>query len=424
MGMTLDKTDKNLITGIRSHLFDLMLTIEILIVIIDKSALHFGFEGQVFRITFLINAVIVLLGIYQGFKDNPGNFPKGILAFYSLSQWAVLIFFGIIAVIDYKTSGRNEMLRFLMIIAACRDLDVTAKLRIFLFETLGGCLILVLLSVLGILGEVQKISGTTGQSQYVLGMGDPNALHCMFLMIVLLALYLYSECMKWYYYIALVILDLILWKMTGSEIGAGAILLAVMAFALIRYTRISEYKFPYISGIMLFISEIAFSIWAGDMSIYSIGQDAAMDQLRAMGKEAILIDGNLEMVMRRINQILTGRITYLYWNNDEHLGAINTWHLFANDKYEIYYDMGWCRLFFWYGWIPAICIILLILLVYVNAMKRKDGKTLIVLICMCLYTVVEAHLVSIYAGRNFGLLIIGLYIMNYAREDYRNERGQ
>ncbi|WP_027203340.1 hypothetical protein [Butyrivibrio fibrisolvens] len=418
-------SDKNLISILRNVLFDLMLTIEILIVIIDKSALHFSYEGQVFRITFLINVIIVILGIYEGFKDNPGDVKKGITGFYSLWQWGLLLVVGLIAVIDYKTSGRNEMLRFLMVIATCRKLDVTKKLKIFFFETLGGCTILVLLSLLGILGEVQKLSGTTGQMQYVLGMGDPNALHCMFLMIVLLAIYLYMDKMKWYHYLALVIADIILWRMTGSEIGAGVTLLAIIAAVIVQVTRIKDYKFPYITGIVLLIFEILFSIWSACLSVYSIGQSqsSAMDELRAMGREAVLIDYWLEDILKLVNRILTGRITYLYWGNEHHQGAIYSWHLFADDKYEIYYDMGFCRLFFWYGWIPAFCVIGLIIFVYIFAMFKKDGKTLVVLSCMCIYTVVEAHLVSVYAGRNFGLLLMGLYIMNLAREEHGNERG-
>ncbi|SEP95848.1 hypothetical protein SAMN02910382_01544 [Butyrivibrio sp. TB] len=416
-------SDRKRISIIRNALFDLMLTIEILIVIIDKSALHFGYEGQVFRITFLINVIIVILGIYEGFKDNPGNLKKGLTGFYSWWQWGLLLVAGLIAAIDYKTSGRNEMLRFLMVIAACRNLDVTKKLKLFFFETLGGCTILVFLALLGVLGEVQKLSGTTGQLQYVLGMGDPNALHCMFLMIVLLALYLYLEKMKWYYYLALVLADIILWRMTGSEIGAGVTLLAIIGAVIVRVTKIKEYKFPYITAIGLLIFEVAFSIGAAAFSAYTMTQAPAFDALRAMGQEAVPINQKLEDLIRIIDRGLTGRITYLFWSREDHLGAIYSWHLFADDKYEIYYDMGFCRLFFWYGWIPAFCVIGLIIFVYIFAMFKKDGKTLVVLSCMCIYTVVEAHLVSVYAGRNFGLLLMGLYIMNLAREEHGNERG-
>ena len=40
------------------------------------------------------------------------------------------------------------------------------------------------------------------ETRYTLGMGHPNALHCMLWLVVVLAVYCYADRLKWYSYAA------------------------------------------------------------------------------------------------------------------------------------------------------------------------------------------------------------------------------
>ena len=81
---------------------------------------------------------------------------------------------------------------------------------------------------------------------------------------------------------------------------------------------------------------------------------------------------------------------------------------------EEYFDMGWVRLIYWYGIIPAALIcILLIVFIYV-CYKRRDLWSVLLLLSMSIYTVIEATFVSVYIGRNLMLPIMGVYLCSFS----------
>ena len=62
-------------------------------------------------------------------------------------------------------------------------------------------------------------------------------------------------------------------------------------------------------------------------------------------------------------------------------------------------------MFYWYGIVPAILYIVSTLLLIVNSMKKKKIETLIVVVSFSVYTIVEAHVISPYFGRNYLLML-------------------
>ena len=76
-------------------------TLEIVIVIMDKSDYINPVEGQLFRVTFLLAA------------------GKVLLTRYSLKEWIAMLLFGVFGLISYKATGRNEVLRMVVFVAAC-----------------------------------------------------------------------------------------------------------------------------------------------------------------------------------------------------------------------------------------------------------------------------------------------------------------
>ena len=365
----------NYIERIRNILFDILLTIEVLVVIVDKSDFHIDFESYIFRFTFLISCLCVALAIKR----------------YTWKDYALILVYAALSVAVYRFSGRNELLRFTAFVAACKDLDIIGKLKIFFFESLAGSMILILLSVTGVFGRLYTTAWDESDSvRYVFGFGNANAFHCMFMMLVFLGLYLYYEKLHWYVFLLLAVSDIVLWFVTGSEAAAAITMMGIIGIALFRFTDLKKYIWIYIPGLLVY----GFSIW---LSVYS-----AIHSMR-MPNDFIVT----------MNKLLSGRIINLYWDTKSHAGSIETWHLFSGrDTMDVYFDMGWVRLFFWYGIIPASLVLAAIILLYVICIAKKDAAMMVILTSLALYTLVEAHLVSVYIGRNFILLFMGYYLLS------------
>ena len=170
--------------------FWLGLVIEILIVIVDKSAYTNPLESQLFRLTFLLFCI------------------KIALTKYSAGEWLCMLLFGAVMFVSYRINERDEAVRIIAFIAACKGMDIKKVMRVVCWVTFAGCAALVLLSVTGIYGKVAVTAnfgrevqpGQFEETRYVLGMGHPNALHCMFWMVVVLAVYSYADVLRWYHY--------------------------------------------------------------------------------------------------------------------------------------------------------------------------------------------------------------------------------
>ena len=98
----------------------LSITLEIIIVIVDKSNYTNPIEGQLFRVTFLLAT------------------GKILCTKYSIKEWAVLGLFGILGVVSYKATGRNEILRIVAFIGACKGTDVKKLLKYVFYTTMAG----------------------------------------------------------------------------------------------------------------------------------------------------------------------------------------------------------------------------------------------------------------------------------------------
>lgn len=92
--------------------------IEVLLVLIDKSAFINPIEGQIFRLTFVL------------------FFTKVCLTKYSVKEYLLIAFFLVIGTVSYFVTGRNEILRIVMFIAACKGTDMIKCLKLVFWMTL------------------------------------------------------------------------------------------------------------------------------------------------------------------------------------------------------------------------------------------------------------------------------------------------
>ena len=373
------KEKSYLIEKISLWLLYLSVTLEIIIVIIDKSNYTNPLEGQLFRITFLLAA------------------GKVLCTKYSAKEWAAMILFGILGLISYKVTGRNEILRIIAFVAACKGVDVKKLLKYVFYLTTAGCLLLVFLSVTGIYGGLAletDFGRGYRQVRYCLGLGHPNALHCMFMMLVLLWLYLYHEKVKWYGYLILFGMNYGLYLLTDSNTGMLITSCGILGGAIMHYWKgLKGQKWPYFAGAVLLLACVGFSVMAADAGL------AKPDSVGNFGNP----------VINKAEEHLNGRIIDLHYGSTRREGTTATWRIFSGPENQRYFDMGLVRIFYWYGVIPGIVCILLLLLLLKQLYKEKDGMGLVMMSVLAIYTVVEAHLVSVYIGRNYILLLMGMY---------------
>ena len=131
---------------------------------------------------------------------------------------------------------------------------------------------------------------------------------------------------------------------------------------------------------------------------------------------------DLESALRRLEEILSYRMSNIYYSSDDRGAILTRWKLIAPKSAEGYFDMGWVRIFYWYGIIPGLVIVAMLLVVLYMSWKKKDIWTVVIVLSVSIYTVVEATFVTRYIGRDFFLLIAGVYIGEFFRSRLSNKK--
>lgn len=349
--------------------FYLALFIELTIVILDKSAYIIQYEGLWFRLTFVLFGISLIT-----VKHHP-------------KEWLWMILLGIIGVISYKATGRNEILRWVVFIFSFPGKDGKKIMKYTFWYTTAGCAVLVLLSLLGIYGTVyqEAVYRVEEEIRYCFGMGHPNAFHCMMLAITWLGIYCYHEKIKWYDYGILGIVHIALYLFTKSRTGllmsVGSLLLAVILFC---FKDIKNKKWPYFCGILVVVGAVVLSVL---FARYNINWP----------------------IFKQLDEVLTGRIFALLESNRGE-GMVYTWRIFSEARCNYFFDLGIVRMFYWFGVIPATIYYLAHCLLLWCGAKKKDARMLFMVVVITIYSIFEAHYISDYTGRNYIFFFLGMYI--------------
>ena len=67
-------------------------------------------------------------------------------------------------------------------------------------------------------------------------------------------------------------------------------------------------------------------------------------------------------------------------------------------------------MFYWFGIIPAVLYFLLQIRLLWCAYKKKNNMMIGMIVCITLYSMIEAHFISDYMGRNYILFWMGMYL--------------
>ena len=327
-------------------LFYAGLTIELVMVIIDKSNYCNPIEGYLFRITFLLFAA------------------KLLLTEYTWKEWAVLLLLEAVGFVSYRITGANDIIRIVTFVAACKKIPLRQMLQYTFYVTLAGCLVIVMLSVSGIYGDISLTQAygrdaaektryvgvdAAEETRYTLGMGHPNALSCMFLMLAALGVYVWFDRMKWYIYWFLMLLNVGVFLLTGSKTSM-LITTAFIAGAFVMSVGkgLRDKKIVYLCGLLVFVLCIGFSL---DAAVCA--QRVRDAQWNAFFYENPRDNAHI-VLLGKIDRQISGRIVSLT-DSDKNDGMIHTWSLFSNrNNMDYYFDMGWVKLFYRYGVVPGI----------------------------------------------------------------------
>lgn len=375
-------------------LFYTALTIELFFMVLEKSEISLPFISHVFRVTFLLTLVAVLIMRHDR------------------KEWLIIIAIFAYTFVCYRITGRNELLRFSMFMIAARDINLEKTMKYWFYFCLAGFTLITVLSLTGVMGDIYvdaDFGRGSVERRYTLGFGHPNTLCGCVYVILLLWLWLYGKKAGIASYLAWIIGTIVLYKLSVSR---TIILIFIMTIAIAMIARfipvIRERKTIYVlAGVVSPVACVVISVVAAIASKY---RWTVLDN-----GEVIWQTGN-ELVAK-LDEILNGRIANLYYDSQTHEGAIETWKLFSDRNSDRIFDMGWVRLFYWYGIIPATIIILLILLLIYFCYKEKDIWTVLLVFSLGVYTVIEATFVSRYIGRNLLIPIAAVYYAERIRKN-------
>lgn len=374
------KEKEGLLSKIAYYSFYIAVMIEVLMVIIDKSNYTNPIEGRLFQLTFLMFLI------------------KVCLTKYTRREYAVILLFWLLGAASYFITERNEIIRLVMFVAACKNIEMKKCLKMVFWLTLSGCLAIILLSVTGIYGAVsltQDYGRGSIETRYTLGMGHPNALQCMVWALTALGIYLYREKMRFYHFVVVFILNVAAFVLSDSK---TSFLVAVFTIAV-----------AYLSGEKLPKRIKKLCAWLnGVVVIGSIGSSIVMaaNAYRVYNHDWHCVSDPVTMLFVRLNDLLNGRIRILTetvgWE-----GSMNSWTLFSGPDSIYYFDMGWVRLFYWYGIIPGCVFVAVIVTLLIYFLKKEDYLSIALIAAISLYTIAEAHVISVYLARNYVFFLIG-----------------
>lgn len=370
---------ENKLVKIADYVFYLALVLEMLFVLLDKSEYVIPYETWLFRLTFAMFAF------------------KIACTKYTVKQWICILVMGLLGVISFLATDREEIIRMVAFVAAFKGIDLEKAVKITFFETLVGCLAIVALSALGIYGAASVTGyfrgGGIEETRYCFGMGHPNALHCMFFVLLVLGMAIYNEKLKWYAYLLLVLANLVVYRFTDSRTGMLMAMLAIVAAVFLRYgVKLRDKKALYVLAVCFIAACLLLTVF---VSIYGVEFP----------------------IMRQIDIRINGRFQY-----GKSEGGIQYWSLFSGPENQNYFDMGFMRMFYWYGVVPAIVYYVLICVLIWNCYKKKAYGAFLVIMMFMAYSLIEAHAVSVYLGRNYVLLFMGA--MWYTIVDAKQEKEQ
>lgn len=351
--------------------FYIGLIFEMVIFFLDRADWVNPYQSLMFRITFIFFII------------------KCICTRYDKKQWIFIVLTAAFCILSYYVNRKDEMIRFMVFIISMKDLDVKRVLKLNLFTTVFGVILLGLLAVFGVCGSVLASPGYAEKADAFMvsfGLGSSNTYAIQIWLIIALIVYLYHDRFKCIYYLYLLIIGCLIYAVTKCRIELIMVIFTCLAgFLTDTFKKLREGFFIYLCGIIAVLACTAASVYAAKMSVWH---------------------ALLSPLLQKIDDLSTGRISSLnaYENGG---GVLSNWKPFGDIAFTEYFDMGYVRLFWWYGFIPGALFILAVIIVFVYQYKHKDSAGFILLVSSMIFTLIEAHFISPFIARSYPAFLIG-----------------
>lgn len=328
-------------------LFAIGVLVELLVMVTDHSSfIELPFRGRFTHVAFAIFCIKILF------------------THYTKIQWAILAASGILGAVSYLTCGDEYVIRAVVFIFAAKGIELKKVLQMILYGMLLGTLLNVVLSLLGIAGEIKTVAdfGRGGiETRYILGFNHANNLHDVAWYIMAVALLLTHKKWNWKYYLLATIGNIGLFFLTASRNGMIAIQLLIISCFLIKYfPKLKQMRFPYVLG-GIGLGICLWMTWLG-------GAYGAVNS-----KLAAFFD-----------KFLTNRLEMIW-----EYAPISAWKLFPEGRELMYVDNGFATLFFHYGYVVGIAYIAFLVYMLFHLYKKKDGIGLCVFATAIFVTFIE-----------------------------------
>lgn len=312
---------------------------------------------------------------------------KILCTYYTKQEWIAMILLGMLGAVSYLYTRDEYVLSVIVMIFAAKNTDMKKVCKwIFYFAMLFtiGTAILSLFGIGGLAVDVRDYGRGSEEARWCFGFGHANNIHGTIWYLVMLAVFLYFEKIKWQHYLVLTIGNIVLFYFTASRSGMIALQIVILAAVVLKY-------FP----------KIADTVWIYILCAVEIIGFVILSLVSAV------ISPERTPVISTLDNLLTGRLHLIRWYAD-----MSKWRIFSSGGDASIIDDGWAAVFMSYGYVIGIVFILFHVYLLYRIWKEKDGVLLIMLATVVFYTFMEASYTmnSAYLLCNFSYIVAMIFV--------------
>lgn len=311
-------------------------------------------------------------------------FVKLILTRYSLKEWLVILLLLGLGVYSYLTTDQYTALEIFLFVVAAKGIQPRTAMGIYLVFVGGVTIAAFTASVTGLFGEVYQaldFRGTGVQIRYCFGYNHPNTCHIVILQLMLAGIWYFWEKIRWHHILVSGILNTVLFFFTASRtnLALGSVLLILLLFAKIKSAMI-QYRGIYIVNYLLVAVSVLLSVLA-------------------------VLTGTRWKVLEWMDRLWTKRVYYAYVEAADSVPS-----LFSGVDLQISCDMGFVKMFYNYGAVISLLLLVGLLWLIYDTSRKKDFAACICIFAGTVFLLGEKFSSGEFITRNFLMLYtIGLW---------------
>lgn len=309
---------------------------------------------------------------------------------YKYKWWILTGILGIIGAISYFTAGDEYVIRAVVMVIASKDVDIDRIVKIILYTSVAGTILIVLLSILhvtGIVVDIRDYGRGVEEARYCFGFNHANNVHDMLWYILCMYLFIQKNRLKIVQYLAIIVGNIGLLYFTHSRTGFLIIVIMILEIAFV---------------------EVIDKNWA--RLLVCFGSIIEMFSVLWLTHRATKYDIIHDKFVHDVDPIFNGRLEMVYEFANPY--ARGGWAMFPIDRKAEHVDNGFAILVYSYGTVVTVFLIVAILWALVKAYKKNNMMLLIILASSVIVLFMEAtYMLNVSLLCNV-ILIVFMYCMN------------